>query len=222
MNAIKNAPLNSGLFISFEGLDLSGKSTQISLLTDRIRKMGSPFILIREPGGTPISERIREILLDLKNHEMTDICELLLYSAARHQLVIQEISKALEAGKIVIADRFVDSTTAYQGYGRQLPMHFIRQLNLIVTEGLIPDVTFFLDLSYDEMIDRRKFRAETADRLESQGKIFYERIRDGYLEIADQNSTRFKIIDATLPIDHIGEQIWEFVADFLPFKNIKY
>ncbi len=209
----------SGIFISFEGLDFAGKSTQIKLLTGRLGIIGIPFILIREPGGTAISERIRDILLDLKNDKMTDICELLLYSAARHQLVKQKIITALDTGKTVIADRFVDSTTAYQGYGRQLPMSFIRQLNQIATEGLTPAITFFLDLNYDDMIERQKARKSSVDRLETQGRIFFERIRAGYLEIAHKFPDRFKTIDATAPVQQISEQIWEFVEPVLPFKN---
>ena len=209
------------MFISFEGVDYSGKSTQIKRLTERLSSFGKPFLLIREPGGTQISERIRDILLDLKNNEMTDVCELLLYSAARHQLVKQEILNALEMGKIVIADRFVDSTSAYQGYGRQLPMSFIRQLNMIATEGLLPEITFFLDLRYEEMIKRKKLRPGTDDRLESQGRIFYQRIRDGYLEIAAQNSDRFRIIDAAAPVEEIATRIWEFVTNVLPLNRIK-
>jgi len=209
----------SGIFISFEGLDFAGKSTQIELLTDRLKLLKLPVIIIREPGGTTISERIRDILLDLNNSEMTDICELLLYSAARHQLISQKIRKFLDKGTIVIADRFVDSTTAYQGYGRQLPMSFISQLNQIVTEGLLPDITFFLDLSYKDMLARKKARASGSDRLEIQGRLFFERIRDGYYEIAQQNNNRFKIIAAAKPVLPISEQIWEFVAALLPLKD---
>ncbi len=209
----------SGLFISFEGLDFAGKSTQIKLLTDRLKLLKLSVTIIREPGGTPISERIREILLDLKNREMTDICELLLYSAARHQLISQKIRKFLDKGTIVITDRYVDSTTAYQGYGRQLPMSFISHLNQIVTEGLLPDITFFLDLRYRDMLARKKARASGSDRLEIQGRLFFERIRDGYFEIARQNRDRFKIIDAAKPVHQLGEQIWEFVAAFLPLKD---
>ncbi len=218
---MKDLLQKQGMFISFEGVDYSGKSTQIKRLTERLSSFGKPFLLIREPGGTQISERIRDILLDLKNNEMTDVCELLLYSAARHQLVKQEILNALEMGKIVIADRFVDSTSAYQGYGRQLPMSFIRQLNMIATEGLLPEITFFLDLRYEEMIKRKKLRPGTDDRLESQGRIFYQRIRDGYLEIAAQNSDRFRIIDAAAPVEEIATRIWEFVTNVLPLNRIK-
>ena len=215
---MNNPQQKRGVFISFEGLDYSGKSTQIALLTHRLEQAGYPLILIREPGGTPISERIREILLDRQHDEMTDICELLLYSAARHQLVTQKILTTLNAGTTVIADRFVDSTTAYQGYGRQLPMKFIRQLNQIATGGLMPAVTFFLDLNYEHMQDRMQQRQISADRLESQGRIFYERVRNGYLEIAENNSERFKIVDAAASVDHISAQIWEFVAAVLPLK----
>jgi dTMP kinase len=205
-------------FISFEGLDFSGKSTQIGLLTEHLRSQGIQFELIREPGGTPISERIREILLDLEHKEMTNICELFLYSAARHQLVKQKIKKSLEKGISVIADRYVDSTTAYQGYGRQLPLSFISQLNRIATEDLMPDLTFFLDLTYDDMIKRKDLRTAGSDRLETQGREFYERIRNGYLQIAERNHERFKVIDANQPVQHISSEIREFVEDILLSK----
>jgi len=208
----------NGVFISFEGLDFSGKSTQIGLLTEHLQSKGIRFELIREPGGTQISERIREILLDLKHKEMTNICELFLYSAARHQLVKQKIKKSLEKGTSVIADRYVDSTTAYQGYGRQLPLSFINQLNRIATEDLIPDLTFFLDLTYDDMIKRKDLRLSDTDRLETQGREFFERIRSGYLQIAESNKERFKVIDANRAVQHISEEIREFVEDVLLSK----
>ena len=215
MNAFSK---KNGVFISFERLDFSGKSTQIGLLTEYLSSQGIRFEIIREPGGTPISERIRDILLDLKHEEMTDICELFLYSAARHQLVRQKIRTSLDDGVSVIADRYVDSTTAYQGYGRQLPLSFIYQLNRIATEDLIPDLTFFLDLTYDDMILRKDLRLSGSDRLETQGREFFERIRNGYLQIAESNRGRFKVINANQTVQQISEEIREFVKAVLLSK----
>jgi dTMP kinase len=199
-------------FISFEGLDFSGKSTQIQFLTENLQKLGQKVCLIREPGGTQISEKIREILLDKNHMHMTDICEVLLYSAARHQLVDEKIKEELEQGTFVIADRYVDSTTAYQGFGRQLPMDFILQLNAIATDNLMPAITFFLDINLNTLSDRKKSRTGGTDRLENQHSIFYERIRKGYLKIAELNNTRYVVLDGTLSVNIIKNKIWEYVT----------
>jgi dTMP kinase len=198
-------------FISFEGIDFSGKTTQINLLKEKLEDSGKKIVLMREPGGTPISEKIREILLDKKNFEMTDICEVLLYSAARHQVVSQRIIEELNSGNFVIADRYVDSTTTYLGFGRKLPMKFINQLNLIATEGLMPNITFYLDLSLAELEHRMKIHNGTIDRLEEAGTEFYNRIRKGYNKIAELEKERYKIIDASKTIEQINSEIWEFV-----------
>jgi dTMP kinase len=202
-------------FISFEGIDFSGKTTQINLLKEKLEDSGEKIVLMREPGGTPISEKIRKILLDKKNFEMTDICEVLLYSAARHQLVSQRIIEELNSGNFVIADRYVDSTTTYQGFGRKLPMKFINQLNLIATEGLMPNITFYLDLSLAELEHRMKIHNGTIDRLEEAGTEFYNRIRKGYNKIAELEKERYKIIDASKTIEQINSEIWEYVISKL-------
>lgn len=199
-------------FISFEGLDFSGKSTQIKLLTASLQNIGRDVMLIREPGGTVISEKIRSLLLDKNHMKMTDVCEVLLYSAARHQLVSEKIQPALKKGIFVIADRYVDSTTAYQGYGRQLPMPFIKQLNMIATEELMPSITFYLDINMDTLKERKKASVAEIDRLESQKDLFYERIRKGYLKIADKKRSRIVILDGTFSVEQLKKEIWEFVS----------
>ena len=134
--------VDNSRFISFEGIDFSGKTTQIDLLKERLEQEGEQVFIMREPGGTVISERIRDILLDNEHDEMTDICEVFLYSAARNQLVNEILLNELKAGNFVIADRYVDSTTAYQGFGRRLPLDLIRDINQAATDGFLPNITF--------------------------------------------------------------------------------
>lgn len=198
-------------FVSFEGLDFSGKSTQIKLLTSKLEQAGQQVLLLREPGGTQISEKIRTILLDKKHMGMTDVCEVLLYSAARHQLLAEKIIPEIAFGNFVVADRYVDSTTAYQGYGRQIPMSFIRELNKIATKDMMPAVTFYLDIDLETLKLRRNDRASETDRLENQEDSFYERIRQGYLDIAKLNSGRIIMLDGNLAVEVLQKKIWEFV-----------
>ena len=204
--------VNNRRFISFEGIDFSGKTTQIDLLTNQLEQMGEHVLIMREPGGTKISEQIRDILLDKNNDEMTDLCEVFLYSAARSQLINQKILKELEAGNFVIADRFVDSTTAYQGFGRGIPMDLIRDINRAATGDLLPGLTFVLDIDPDQIVDRKKRSKMEIDRLESAGKDFYDRVYKGYHKIAEIDPIRVKLIDATKSIDQIKSDIWEFVT----------
>jgi dTMP kinase len=199
-------------FISFEGIDFSGKTTQIKLLENRLKKINENITILREPGGTIISEYIRDILLDNKLKEMSPICEVFLYSAARNQLVIEKITKELKAGNFVIADRYVDSTTAYQGFGRSLPVDLINTINKAATGGLMPSITFILDIDPLEIVERKKNRNIEMDRLESSGIEFYHRVCKGYHKIAELDSRRVKIIDAALTINQISDQIWEFVT----------
>ena len=199
-------------FISFEGIDYSGKTTQINLLKERLENLGQKVVLLREPGGTPISELIRAILLDKNHYNMTSICEVLLYSAARHQLVKEKVLDELGSGNFVVADRYVDSTTAYQGFGRKLPMYFIKQLNQVATDGLIPNITFLLDLSYSQLKKRKKLRKDDVDRLEKEKIEFYNRIRKGYLKIAEHEKDRIKIIKANRSIEQIKSEIWKIVV----------
>lgn len=195
------------MFITFEGLDFCGKSTQVNLLIEYLEKEGNKIVLLREPGGTVISEKIREILLDKKNLEMCTETELLLFYASRSQLINEKILPELKRGNIVISDRFFDSSTAYQGYGRGLSVSFINELNKFVVGKSIPDITFFLDISIDE-IEKRKllFNKESFDRIESSVIDFWHKVREGYLAIA-KNENRFCIIDASQTIEDIHKEI---------------
>lgn len=196
-----------GIFITFEGIDGCGKSTQCEMLKDYLTEYGKKFIFVREPGGTEIGERIREILLDKKNTQMTARTELLLFEAARAQITDEVIKPALEDGKIVICDRFFDSSSAYQGMARGMGMDFVANLNMAATGGLKPDVTFFFDISAEEALVRRGKRGEASDRIELAGLKFQEDVRQGYLELAASSGGRIVTIDARLGIDEIFEQV---------------
>ena len=198
-----------GIFITFEGIDGCGKSTQCELLKDYLKESGKDFIFVREPGGTEIGERIREILLDKKNSRMTARTELLLFEAARAQITDEVIKPALEEGKIVICDRFFDSSSAYQGMARGMGMDFVAGLNMAATGGLKPDVTFFFDISAEEALARRGKRGEASDRIELAGLKFQEDVRKGYLELAMNSDGRIVTIDATLGIDEIFKVVKE-------------
>ena len=152
--------MDKGLFITFEGIDGCGKSTQIRLVTEYLDALGKEYLLVREPGGTEIGEKIRSILLDKENNEMSPAAELLLFEAARAQIVDEKIRPAIEAGTTVICDRFYDSTFAYQGVARSLGEDLVITLNDIATSGLAPDITFLLDLSVEDAFARRKGRGE--------------------------------------------------------------
>ncbi len=199
------------MFITFEGLDFSGKSTQASLLAERLRKHHAVVHVIREPGGTSISEHIRALLLDKRHGEMTEIAEMLLFSASRSQLVAQVIRPALVRGEVVVCDRYCDSTTAYQGYGRGIDLDAIATINRLATGGIMPDVTFLVDIPIEE-IERRKTRAGLAfDRMEGSGRAFYERVRDGYRALAAADPQRWVSLDGLRPIDELAETIWNAV-----------
>ena len=206
------------MFISFEGLDFSGKSTQARRLTNRLRnpavthEKGPCVHFLREPGGTLISERIRDVLLDKANVALTDVAELLLFSASRAQLVAEVIRPALTRGEAIVCDRFVDSTTAYQGYGRGIPADVVRAINAAATGGTMPGLTVFIDIPVDE-IGRRKMRAgQVFDRMESSGAAFYERVRTGFHEIAAAEPGRFLTIDGLKTVEEIESSIWSAVG----------
>ncbi len=197
--------MKKGFFISFEGPDGSGKTTQIGLLTAYLRAKGYETVAVREPGGTPISEKIREIILDNRNREMAPATEALLYAAARAQLVEEVIRPALEEGKIVLSDRFMDSSIAYQGYGRGLG-DGVRTINEFAVRDLQPDLTFLMDL--DPALGKLRVLKEGApDRLESEALSFHRKVYEGYLELSRIYSNRFVVIDATESVREISEKI---------------
>lgn len=184
-----------GLFITVEGIDGCGKSTQARLIAAALEAAGHDVLRLREPGGVKISEQIREILLDPANAEMGDVCELLLYEAARAQLVHQVIRPALAAGKTVVCDRFYDSTTAYQAFADGLDRNMVSQANELAVDGCRPDLTFVFDLPVEDALRRRSGR-EAEDRLELKGLEFQERVAAGFRAVAADEPDRVKLIDA--------------------------
>jgi dTMP kinase len=196
------------MFITFEGVDCSGKSTQAAIAVAALRaRLPQAVHFIREPGGTPISERLREILLDRKNLELTELTELLLFSASRAQLVQQVIVPALQQGEIVVCDRYYDSTTAYQGYGRGLGLEAVRSINAVATGGVDPDLTVLVDIPVEEIERRNRASGRGIDRMESAGREFFERVREGYLEIARDNAHRFFVVNGMREIDAVARDI---------------
>ena len=195
------------MFITFEGIDFCGKSTQVDLLKEYLIQHNKNVHLIREPGGTEISEKIRNILLDKKNNAMVMETEILLFSASRAQLVREVIRPYLLQGYYVISDRFHDSSTAYQGYGRGLPVESIMKIHKIAIGDTIPDLTFFIDIPNKVAIERKTKKTHSdLDRIEVSDNQFYERVREGYLNLAKKEK-RFRIIDGTESIGKINERI---------------
>jgi dTMP kinase len=195
-------------FITFEGGDGTGKSTQIRALEDYLVQRGVPCVLTREPGGTALGKLIRKLLLEIGDHEIASSTELFLYLADRAQHVNEVILPALEAGKIVLCDRFTDSTIAYQGYGRGIELRLLRQLNAIADQGLCPDLTFLFDCPARVGLARTAGRqSETGrrqeDRFEREKIEFHEKVRAGFLEMARAEPERFRIVDATRPVEEI-------------------
>lgn len=174
-----------GKFVTFEGCEGSGKSTQLRLLSEYLDKTGTPYILTREPGGSPIAEQIRKIILDGKNTEMSDECEALLYAAAREQHLTEVIIPALEKGLLVLCDRYVDSSLAYQGAARGLGAEYIESINMHAMRAYPPDITVFLDIPPAAAFNR-KHGADKNDRMEQQGLDFHNRVYGGYLALAEK------------------------------------
>ena len=197
--------MSRGLFISFEGTDGSGKSTQYRLFADFLRQQGCEVVTTREPGGTPISEKIRSIILDPDNTEMDDMTEALLFAAGRAQHVAQLIRPSVEEGKIVLCDRFMDSSIAYQGYARGLG-DCVRIINEYAVAGMQPDLTFLLDLP-PQAGRQRNVKAGKADRLEKQAMEFHNKVYEGYKKLAEIYSDRFIVIDASGSIEEVQEEI---------------
>ena len=202
------------LFVSIEGFDGVGKTTQANLLNEYLKNEGIKSILVREPGGTSVAEKIREILI--ADSELSPITELLLFESARSDLVNKLIREKLENDFIVITDRYLDSTLAYQGYGRNIDKSIINELNKFSTENLYPDITFLLDLKVEEANKRTKKRKDTNNKdqilkFENEENIFHQKIRDGFLKIAKNNKDRINIIDASLDQKEILKLIIEKV-----------
>ena len=196
------------------GIDFSGKSTQVELLNKYLLKQGKNVEIIREPGGTEISEIVRTILLDKSHNKMLMETEIFLFSASRAQLVREKIRPYLNDGIYVILDRFHDSTTAYQGFGRGIPLDSVNHINKLAIGETIPDITFFLDIPVKEADNRKKMHnPEELDRIEVSGSEFYEKVRNGYLCLA-KNESRFRILDGTLKKEDVHKKIIDELVRF--------
>jgi dTMP kinase len=204
------AKLKKGIFISLEGIEGTGKTTQARLLSERFVEKGYEVILTQEPGGTVIGNRIREILLRIEHGGMSYITELLLYNAARAQHLTEKILPAVKQGQIVITDRFSDSTVAYQGYGRGIDISLINSLDSIATGGIKPHLTILFDLDVETGLKRNR-GINKIDRLELEDIEFHKRVRDGYLKIAEAEPERVKTIDASSPTEVVSQRVLEIV-----------
>jgi dTMP kinase len=216
---MSSSPILRGRFITFEGPEGGGKTTQARRLIQRLEEAGTRVVYTREPGGTPTGELIRGLL----QHETSGehVCaesEVLLFAASRAQLVRRVILPALASGSWVVCDRFADSTTAYQGYGRGFPLEQINAINSFAVGEAIPDLTFLLDLDVERGMERlagRQGGAGAYDRIEREELAFHRRVRDGYLEIARREAGRFRVIDAGRPADSVADEVWRLTRDVL-------
>jgi dTMP kinase len=206
-------PMQSGRFITFEGIDGSGKTTQFRILAQWLRERGKDVVETVEPGGTAIGKQIRKILLDPASADLQPRAELLLYFASRAQNVDQVIRPALDAGQTVLCDRFTDSTLVYQGCGRGLDTDVVRDLDRIACRGLKPDVTFLIDIDLETSLARAKRRNERTgpaeSRIDEESAAFHERVRQGYLALAKAEPDRIVVIDGTAGIGEVGQRIRE-------------
>lgn len=211
-----------GLFITLEGVEGCGKSTQAAAIAEHLESLGHTVVTTREPGGTPLGESIREILLDPESGGMEAASELMLYLASRAEHVARVIRPALERGEVVISDRFADASVAYQGGGRGLGAELVESLNKIVTGGVEPDVTFLFDLEPASGLSRlsgRRDRPERLDRIEREALSFHGRVRDAYLALAARWPSRFVVLDAGREPGEIAEQVREKVNDILAARG---
>ena len=200
------AAVPRGFFLSMEGPDGCGKTTQANLLEQSLRQLGFDLVRTREPGGCPISEKIRQIILDTENAEMCGTCEALLYAASRAQHVHQVIRPAVEAGKVVLSDRFVDSSVAYQGGGRAMGVDMIRQINEPAVDGMLPDATVYLAIDHTTAMNRR-LSASRPDRLEMESGAFHGRVQAAYEELIDRDRQRFIVVSGDQPVEEIARQV---------------
>ncbi len=207
-----------GVLITFEGVEGSGKSTQAERLAKRLAALGVPCAALREPGGTGIGEAIRSILLEPENREMHDLTELLLYLASRNQLVREKVMPALNEGRVVVLDRFGDSSIAYQGYGRGLGEKLVARLNKLATADTRPNLTVLVDVPIE--VGRERKASGVLDRLERERVEFHERVREGYLRVARRAPGRFKVVDGMLPADELELVVFNHVEELLKRKVI--
>ena len=204
------------MFITFEGPDGAGKSTIIKLVHEKLLQDGFNIVLTREPGGTPIAEKIRDIILDNSNQALDARTEALLYAASRRQHLVEKIWPALKEGKIVLCDRFLDSSLAYQGGGRNLGVENVLNINLFATENTYPDLTLFFDVSPEVGLTRvSKDKKRVADRLDNENENFHDKVYKTFKEIIEQNKNRIVVIDASKSIDEVVETTYKIIKERL-------
>jgi len=211
----------SGTFITFEGIDGSGKSTQLRMLANYLKEVGCEVLLTREPGGTPVGVRLRGALLDA-HEEVDPLTELLVFAADRAQHVRRVLRPAIAAGKVIISDRYADATVAYQGAGRGFSPDLIAEIVQLATEGLKPDLTVLFDLSVEDSIARTSRRANSknkGDRLDAEASDFHVRVRDAYLEIARAEPQRVKIVETNRPAEETHQRVKQIVVPFLKSRG---
>jgi len=214
----------SGIFLSFEGIDGCGKTTQLEGMAARLRAAGIEPVIAQEPGGTRLGGKIRELLLDSANAELQPIPELLLYFASRAQNIAEVIRPALEAGRVVLSDRFTDATVAYQGYGRDLGVKTVRQVEEVACQGVRPDLTLWLDIDPEVGLERARRRNDTQatdeGRMEQEDLEFYKKVRKGYIAIHQAEPRRIRRIDAGGTIEEIARSINEVVSPALTARGV--
>jgi dTMP kinase len=210
-----------GRFITFEGTDGCGKTTQMRLLADRLRESGREVVETQEPGGTEVGVKIREILLDPTNQRLCPIAEMLLYFAARAQNFDELILPEWQRGAIVLSDRFTDSTLAYQGGGRELGESVVMKLHEIACHGLLPDLTVYVDIDLKTSLERALTRSRSnPDRMEEQAAEFHTRVRDAYLRLAAADPERIKVVDGRGTIREVGERVWAVVEPVVASSHV--
>jgi dTMP kinase len=207
-----------GLFITFEGGEGCGKSTQSRLLLERLQQQNIPALLTHEPGGTPLGNELRKLLKRKRRSSISSRAEMFLFAASRAQLVAEVIRPALEEGKVVICDRFSHSTLVYQGYGRGLDLSTVETVNSLAIQNVEPDVTVFLNISPEQGLARKR---SLKDRFEMENLSFHRRVRKGYLKVAAAEPDRWLVIDASLPKDKVAEIIWDSVRKLLPGSSLR-
>ena len=212
--------MKQGTLISIEGPEGAGKSSVLEALLPRLEKAGTAYITTREPGGVTIAEKIREVILDPSHTEMDPKTELLLYIASRRQHLAERVLPALAAGKLVIMDRFIDSSVAYQGFGRGLPVADIEWLNQFATDGLKPDRTIYFDIAVEEGLARiAKSSSREVNRLDLEGLSLHQKVRQGYLAILEKEPQRVVKIDASQPFDQVVEDTWLLLKEVLEISE---
>lgn len=207
------------MFITFEGIDFSGKSTQAQLFFNHLKRYKKKAILLREPGGTVVSEKIRKILLDKRLDNMTYLSEFLLFSASREQLTSEIIMPHLKKGYIVVCDRYYDSSTAYQGYGGKIELKTVQLVNKIASVGLVPDRTYLMNVSL-EVMNKRKSNKNERDRIEKRKADYYKKVIKGYLKIASENKKRFLVLDGSESKALLHNKILEDFKKISSHKNL--